>query len=176
MDRRLQKQRCFRDVNLGKRGGEPYIAIHDRIFSDRPYYMLQCDFGYMIGPGMFDEFVKPELTASIRRLPRSFYHLDGKGQLPHLDSLLSIPELTGVQWQPGDGVPECEYWPELFTRIFAAGKKTQMVRMTGNPALIHQLLGKTGLGPGTYLCQSLSGTVADKPEIERILRSFGVPG
>ncbi len=48
------------------------------IFSETPYYMLQSDFSYMIGPEMFDEFVKPELAESCRKLDHAFYHLDGR--------------------------------------------------------------------------------------------------
>ena len=68
------------------------------IYSDRPSYMLQCDFSYMISPKMFGRFVLPELQATCKRLSRSFYHLDGIGQIPHLDQILSIPELDGVQY------------------------------------------------------------------------------
>ena len=96
------------------------------IYSESPYYILQCDFCYMIGPDMFDEFVKPELAASCRRLGNAFYHLDGPGQLPHLDSLLSIPELKGVQWVPGDGNPDVAYWPEVYRKIHEAGKLIQV--------------------------------------------------
>jgi len=96
------------------------------IFSSQPYYMLQCDFASMISPAMFDEFVKPELTAACLRLPNSFYHLDGPGQLPHLDSLLEIPELQGIQWVPGAGQPDWRNWPDVFRRIRAAGKLIQV--------------------------------------------------
>jgi hypothetical protein len=75
---------------------------------------------------MFDEFVKPELVASCRRLTNSFYHLDGRGQLPHLDSLLAIPELKGIQWVPGAGAPGFQHWPEVYRRIRKAGKFIQM--------------------------------------------------
>ena len=75
--------RVLRPVNPGYTAWTP-------IFSEKPYYMLQCDFCYMIGPDMFDEFVRPELEASCRKLENAFYHLDGIGVLPHLDSLLSI--------------------------------------------------------------------------------------
>ena len=61
---------------------------------------------------MFDES-KPELAASCRRLKNAFYHLDGLGQLPHLKSLLSIPELKGIQWVPGDGQPDVTEWPAV---------------------------------------------------------------
>ncbi len=96
------------------------------IFSEAPYYMLQCDFCYMIGPEMFDEFVKPELAACCRRLTHAFYHLDGPGQLPHLESLLTIPELKGVQWVPGQGNPDVSHWPEVYRKIRGAGKLIQV--------------------------------------------------
>ena len=96
------------------------------IYSDRPNYMLQSDFSYMISPRMFDEFAKPELEATCARMPYSFYHLDGVGQLAHLDSLLEIDDLDGVQWVPGDGKPDCAHWPDVYQKIHASGKKIQL--------------------------------------------------
>ena len=96
------------------------------LLSARPYYMLQCDFAYLIGPGMFDEFVLPELTASCARLERPFYHLDGTGQLAHLDGILEIPGLAGVQWIPGEGAPDVRHWPEVYRKIRDAGKLIQL--------------------------------------------------
>ena len=106
----------------------PGYSSWANIFSCKPHYMLQCDFCYMISPDMFDRFVKPELAATCRRLGgRAFYHLDGPGQLPHLDSLLSIPELAGIQWVPGTGNRRTEDWPEVFAKIQKAGKKAQFI-------------------------------------------------
>ncbi|MDD4062092.1 MAG: hypothetical protein PHW08_15500 [Kiritimatiellae bacterium] len=85
-------------------------------------YVLQCDFSYMISPEMFRRFVLPDLTTCCRSLDHSFYHLDGKGALPHLDSLLEIEELDGIQWVPGAGNPEPAHWPEVLSRIRQAGK------------------------------------------------------
>lgn len=96
------------------------------IYSEKPYYMLQCDFCYMIGSDMFDKFVKPELAAMCKRLTNPFYHLDGPGQLLHLDSLLEIPELKGVQWVPGAGQPGITKWPEVYQKIHNAGKLIQI--------------------------------------------------
>lgn len=102
------------------------------IFSDVPSYMMQCDFCYMISPEMFDQFVKPSLVRCSEKLSRAFYHLDGKGQLPHLPSLLQIPTLNGVQWIPGDGNPSPGHWPEVFQTILASGKRAQVMGQSSN--------------------------------------------
>ena len=53
--------------------------------------------------------------------------MDGVGQIPHLDSLLEIDELDGVQWVPGDGKPDPGHWPEIHRKIHNAGKKIQIL-------------------------------------------------
>jgi 5-methyltetrahydrofolate--homocysteine methyltransferase len=118
--------RYYNEFNDILRPANPGYTAWCPIFSGTPYYMLQCDFSYMIGPDMFDEFVKPELIASCNRLSNAFYHLDGRGQLPHLDSLLSIPSLKGIQWVPGDGSPAQHCWPEIYKKIHDAGKLIQI--------------------------------------------------
>ena len=75
---------------------------------------------------MFREFVRDELEASSRRLPRCFFHVDGRGQLPHLDMILAMGRINGVQWVPGPGAPSCDHWIDIYRRIFAAGKKAQL--------------------------------------------------
>ncbi len=118
--------RYFNEIDAALRPTNPGYTAWTPIYSETPYYMLQCDFCYMISPAMFDEFVKPELAATCARLDHPFYHLDGPGQLPHLDSLLSIPELSGVQWITGAGNPDQRYWPEVYRKIHAAGKRIQL--------------------------------------------------
>ena len=117
----------YEALNQVLQPANPGYSDWSGIFSAVPSYMLQSDFCYMISPQMFDEFVKPELEATINRLPRAFYHLDGIGQLNHLDSLLTINQLNGVQWIPGDGKPDCAHWPEVYRKIHAAGKLIQIV-------------------------------------------------
>ncbi len=117
---------AFRDIDAALQPFNPGYTAWTPIYSEQPYYMLQCDFCYMIGPDMFDEFVKPELAASCRKLVNPFYHLDGPGQLPHLDSLLDIPELKGIQWIPGAGAPSYTQWPEVYRKIHERGKLIQL--------------------------------------------------
>lgn len=143
--------RFFDELNDVLQPVNPGYSDWSGIYSDRPSYMLQSDFCYMISPGMFEEFVKPELEATCEKLPRRFYHLDGIGQLPHLDSLLTIEKLDGVQWVPGDGKPDCAHWPEVYQKIHAAGKKIQMfggfdvvdavIEQIGTGGLIHVHVG-----------------------------------
>lgn len=91
----------------------------------RSSYMLQSDFSYMISPQMFERFVLPDLEACCVEMTDAFYHLDGKGELPHLDMLLSMKNLRGVQWVAGDGQPPPSTWFELQNRILNAGKRGQ---------------------------------------------------
>jgi hypothetical protein len=144
-----------------------------RIYSDRPCYMLQCDFAYMISPSMFDEFVKNELSDSCKRMHRSFYHLDGKGELPHLDSILSIKELTGVQWVPGDGNPPCECWPEVYKKIYSSGKKIQT--LAGSFEALDSIIGCIG-DPGAVqqinICRQYSPEV--EKDVRRKLNKYGI--
>ena len=144
------------------------------IFSESRYYMLQCDFAYMIGPDMFDEFVKPELISSCRRLENAFYHLDGPGQLPHLDSLLAIPELKGIQWVPGAGERDVAHWPDIYRKIRDAGKLIQVFTGQFNGGLeLADILTKQ-LGSLKGVC-----IIADVPELDTvtmdILRRYDVP-
>jgi 5-methyltetrahydrofolate--homocysteine methyltransferase len=139
------------------------------IFSEDSYYILQCDFCYMIGPDMFDTFVKPELTASCKRLVNPFYHLDGRGQLPHLDSLLTIEELKGVQWIPGAGRPGFEHWPEVYRKIRDAGK---LIQFSGTIATFETLVEKLGSAEGfVYLC---SEPISREAEAIDFLKKYGV--
>ncbi|MBD3243477.1 MAG: hypothetical protein GF331_23000 [Chitinivibrionales bacterium] len=137
--------RFYEEINAVLQPVNPGYTAWTPIYSADPYYMLQCDFCYMIGPDMFDEFVKPELAASCTRLSNPFYHLDGPGQLPHLDSLLSIDELKGVQWVPGDGNARWDAWPDVYRRIRDAGKRIQV---WGPMEAVDKLIGELGSGEG----------------------------
>jgi 5-methyltetrahydrofolate--homocysteine methyltransferase len=106
-------------------------------------YMLQSDFCYMISPEMFERFVLPDLTTCCDRFDFCFYHMDGKGQLAHLDHLLSIERLRGVQWQPGDGQPRAEGWLDVLRRIRESGKLCQVfVTLDGALTIARELGGR----------------------------------
>jgi len=113
------------------------------IWSQGRTYMLQSDFAYMISPAMFERFVLPDLTACCDHLDHGFYHLDGKGQIPHLDLLLSIERLRGIQWIPGDGQPPPHEWLPLLKRIRDGGKLCQVfVSPEGARTIVRNLGGR----------------------------------
>ncbi len=94
-----------------------------QLFSSTPSYILQSDFSYMISPDMFSEFVMDSLKEDTRRLDHTIYHLDGVGALPHLDQLLTLPDLNAVQWVYGAGKPGPMHWLDVYKKIADSGKQ-----------------------------------------------------
>jgi 5-methyltetrahydrofolate--homocysteine methyltransferase len=161
---------AFERLNASLQPTNPGYTAWTPIFSETPYYMLQCDLAYMISPEMFDRFVKPELTACCRLLDRPFYHLDGPGQLPHLDRLLEIPDLAGVQWVPGDGQPPPREWVEVYRKIHAAGKR---IHLLGELDDLEAVADALGTAAGIYM--HLTGELSQADVLRRRLEAFDVP-
>ena len=137
------------------------------ILSAEPYYMLQSDFSYMLGPAMFDEFVKPELAASCKKLANAFYHLDGRGQLANLDSLLEIEQLKGVQWVPGDGQPGFTEWPEVYRKIRDAGK---LIQLWGDMDTLDALVEQVGTADGIVIFSAMH--ISEKDRARAFLEKY----
>lgn len=161
----------FKQINRVLQPINPGYSDWSSIYSDKPIYMLQCDFSYMISPRMFEQFVKPELQATCERLPHSFYHLDGVGQLAHLDSLLMIEQLDGVQWVPGDGKPGCAHWPEVYQKIHAGGKKLQII--SGGFEAIDAVVEQIGTGRGVHHAV-FAVLIEDEAEVRRKLAEYDI--
>jgi 5-methyltetrahydrofolate--homocysteine methyltransferase len=107
-------------------------------------YMLQSDFSYMISPRMFKRFVQPDLVTCCEHLEYGFYHLDGVGQIPHVDQMLSIERLRGIQWQPGDGQPKGDQWLDLLQRFLDGGKLCQIYVTREGARTVKRALGGQG--------------------------------
>ncbi|OIO01374.1 hypothetical protein COY52_02020 [Candidatus Desantisbacteria bacterium CG_4_10_14_0_8_um_filter_48_22] len=117
---------------ITKKNGMEGTGAWMGLWSPRKWYPFQCDFSAMISPEMFKEFVVPDLLEQCRYLDNPIYHWDGPGQIPHLDLLLDIPKLDGIQWVPGAGQPGCESrkWFPLYKRI---QEKKKMLILGGIP-------------------------------------------
>ncbi len=105
-------------------GGQEGTSAWMGLWCPERWYPLQCDFSAMISPQDFERLVIPTLQRHCRFLDKSIYHWDGPGQIPHLDLLLDLPELDGIQWVPGSGNPQCEdpRWYPLYEKILSRGK------------------------------------------------------
>jgi len=105
--------------------GQPCTSWCPTLHAGRAY-VLQCDFICMISPAMFAEAILPALKRETEYLDRSIYHLDGPGALRHLDAVLALPHLNGVQWVYGAGNEPAARWVEVYRKIQAAGKCMQV--------------------------------------------------
>jgi 5-methyltetrahydrofolate--homocysteine methyltransferase len=162
--------RFYAEIDAVLQPVNPGYSAWCRIFSNEPFYILQSDFSYMISPEMFREFVLDELDASSRKLPNCFYHLDGRGQLPHLDMVLAMEKVEGVQWVPGDGALPQDQWMDVYRRIFAAGKKTQLI--TGFEG-VHKIMCEAGLGGGIH-CWMPRAAVSEEKRMQKHLAGLGI--
>ena len=145
------------------------------LYSHTPSYCLYSDFSAMLSPCLFDRFVLPELRNSSSRLDHAFYHLDSAGQIPHLDSLLALDQLHGIQWVPGAGARPADEWPEVYRRVLAAGKRFQLLSGNSQGGSLAALR-RVGEDVGSYRGIQVLGAGADSlAEAERLLAEFGVP-
>ena len=142
------------------------------IFSEEPHYILQCDFCFMTGPDMFEEFVKPELAATAEKLTNVFYHLDGPGELRHLDSLLDIEAIHGIQWVPGAGQPDATGWAEVYQKITNAGRKIHLhSNMADDPwTVIDAIAEQTGRADN--IVYVVEADAADQAKAEALLKKY----
>ena len=96
------------------------------LWSPEKWYPIECDFSAMISPKMFEDIAAPFIAGQCRYLDHTIYHLDGPGEIPHLDTLLDINELDGIQWVPVPGVGnqqiDSPVWIPMYKKIQAAGK------------------------------------------------------
>jgi hypothetical protein len=166
--------RYFDEFCALAQGTNPGYSTWAALLSEESHYMLQCDFCYMIGPDMFDEFVKPELKASADRLVNAVYHMDGQGQLAHLDSLLDIESIKGIQWVPGAGAPDVCHWPEIYGKITDAGKKIHIAsNMCDRPLEVLDVLLEQ-LGRIDHIVYHFEGDVSQQADVESMLRRHHV--
>ncbi len=142
------------------------------IFSSKRSYIIQSDFCFMISHDMFKEFIMDELRQCTEELENTIYHLDGPGELKHLDTILTFPKLNAVQWVPGAGAPDQCNWPEVYQKIHAAGKGIQIWDGYDSIRAVEKQIG-TGKGIHHFF---INGTEpAEKLEYhKKMLKEFGV--
>jgi hypothetical protein len=147
-------------------GGNTFSAF--TIWGPGKTAKLQCDISANLSPRMFKRFVIPYLREQCEWLDYSLYHLDGTTCLQHLDLLLDIEALSGIEWTPQAGRPGggSSEWFDIYRRVKAAGKSVQAVGVELEEVI--PLL--DAVGPeGIYIQM---GSVVSLPEAEELVKDL----
>lgn len=140
-----------------------------RLWSSRPATDLQSDFSCMISREHFNEYFLPFIEEQTRKVERTIYHLDGPGAIRHIDALLDIPRLTGIQWVQGAGGGSMLDYLPLLKRIQDAKKLVFVSCLKGEVGRLWQELNPRGLHVVVEDCQSLD----EGDEVLRLARACG---
>lgn len=131
------------------------------------WYVTSCDFSCMISTDMYEELIVPELLMEIDYLDASIYHLDGPDALKHLDRLLKIDNLKGVQWIYGAGAPTASYWLDTIRKIQSAGK---VVHIEVKPEELEYML--QNVKPEGVFFQVNAESRKQAEELEKIVKKY----
>ena len=125
------------------------------LVSDTPWYPIQCDLSVMISPRMFEDFALPSLEMVSKAMGQTIYHLDGPGEIQHLDMILSLKNLHAIQWVPltlwqNDGYVYQSFDDDtsldIYRRSKEAGKKVVILGVRPNQiAKIYETVGSDGV-------------------------------
>jgi len=115
------------------------------IFSEAPFTDLQSTFSCLISPKDFNELILPSIEQQTEWINRTIYLLSGPDALRHLDSLLSLRKLSGIEWSPGAGSPPMSEWIPLLKKIQKAGKLQQIRCEKGEVVKILRELSPKGI-------------------------------
>lgn len=105
----------FYNMISGELGG--IVTSWLPVWSSRKAALVECDFMSMISPKLFQKIFLPQIIERVNSVEKSIFHLDGPNTIVHLDSLLDIPNLNGIQWQPGVKSGSMINWIPLLKKI-----------------------------------------------------------
>lgn len=133
-------------------------------------YVTSCDFSALISQDMFRDLALEELRAELDYLDASIYHLDGPDALKHLDTLLALEKLKGIQWVYGAGQPTAAHWLSQLHAIQDAGK---LIHIDAYPEDVPVLVKE--LHPQGLFINLVGATVSQANELFALILS-GWPG
>ena len=119
------------------------------VWSDKRHYVVGSDFSCMVSPDAYESLIAPSVESEIAFLDRSIYHLDGPLALRHLDRILKMEGLDGVQWVYGAGQPSPRHWISVLKKIQDAGK---CIDIYGPPEDLPELMRHLGPEGLLYHC------------------------
>ena len=158
--------RCFEIIHRRVDGYVDWLGV----WSESSAVTVECDFAALISPQMFEEHFLPAVEQQVEWIGRTIFHLDGPGSLPHLDALLALDGLNGIQWGPGAGAAPMSEWIPLLQKIQGAGK---LQVLTCTSWEVEPLL--AALKPEGILLRTTCGSVDEADALEEhVNRMFGV--
>ena len=110
---------------LGKE--HPGYSDWSGLYSKERSYIFQDDFAYMIGKDMFEEFAIDDICKLEKSFTNILYHLDGPGNLKHLDMLLERTNIKAYQWVYGAGQPTAKHWMEVYDKLHENNKNMEII-------------------------------------------------
>lgn len=131
------------------------------------WYVTSCDFSCMISQNMFEDLIVPEILCELDYLDASIYHLDGPDALKHLDRILRMEKLKGVQWVYGAGAPSASHWISTIEKIQNAGK---MVHIEVEPAELEYMI--QNIKPEGVLLRVTAESRKQAEELEKMVRKY----
>ncbi len=129
-------------------------------------FCADCDVSCMVSPRQFQEIFLPPLLVTMRDYQHTLYHLDGGEAIRHLDTLLSCPEVNGIQWIPGAGREAILQWVPLIRRIQSAGRCVQVLT---KPQEVGPLL--DAVSPRGLLISTSCATEAEGRDLLRLVEA-----
>jgi hypothetical protein len=129
---------------------------------------LDCDLSCMISPETFREIFLPPLIETTHTVDHCNYHLDGWVALHHLEALLDVPELHGIQWVPGAGREDIMQWVPLIQRI---QQRRKNVTLSVRPEEIEGLLREVR-PEGLYLVTTCRTEGEARALVERVAAKY----
>jgi len=116
--------------NITKQDNIP-ISTWLNALGSKKMYIPSNDFSCMISKKMFDDVFLDGIIKECDFLDQSIYHLDGPGALIHLDSILDIKKLNGLQWVCGASNEGYQKWIKIYQKI-QNKKKSLMLYLKPN--------------------------------------------
>lgn len=172
--------RYFDELNRIFEDVAPGYTDWSNLYANKRSYTLQSDLTFMISNDMFRQFALSSLVRASKEIPYTMYHLDGSGELTHLDDFVSIPTINAIQWVPGAGAKPEEEWPEVYQKIHDAGKGIQVfMGFQSIDAISKQLGTSKGINAwGIYGCTKdgewVQPTVENREIFSEKLKEYGI--
>lgn len=138
------------------------------VYSDVPWYYISDDFIVMLSDEFFQEFIMETLLKTVDFHKRTLFHLDGENAVRHLDAILSVNKLTGVQVQATPFRQSAEFWTPYLQKIQKAGKSAWIeARHFDDVKYLVENLNPEGLFIKTY-----ADTQDEAMRIERFVKDY----